>query len=308
MPLNSSCLCFARWSFTLTRSVNEGLWPLASLTLRVSVKRPQNVSDVAVRGLSTTSTHVRNWIAVVVLFCLARPVIAGESADAPPKTRPLEAAEVARLEPAKLRALLQKAQDVVEITPRLDGVLVLVTEGRLAAADESRTRRLHLTGRVRHEQQRPVLAQLVLNVMQTESFWATSDDEFQVITEACETVEPSPELFSNYYDQALARFSASEYEKADALFTRAFVEAPNRDIIHSWKAATAIALKQPERAEGRFQVLLRRDPSVTRRHAAQLERLQGPLRQALVQMEEKVLLKVRLGTTTGREESPGGQQ
>lgn len=249
------------------------------------------------------SNRVCYAIAMVVLFGLGGSVFGQESA---PSTRPLEAADVARLEPAKLKALLQKAQDAVEVTPRLDGVLVV--EGRLEAADESRTRRLHLTGRVRRELQRPLLAQVVFDVMQTESFWATSDDEFRVVAEACELVEPSPEQSGNYYTQAVERFFAGEYELADVNFTRAFVEAPNRDVIHSWKAATAIALKQPERAENRLQVLLRRDPNATRKHAGQIERLQGPLRQALVQMEEKVLLKVRLGTTSVREESPRGQK
>ncbi len=42
----------ARSSLTLTRSVSEGLLPLPLLTLRVSVKRPPNVSHVAVRGIS----------------------------------------------------------------------------------------------------------------------------------------------------------------------------------------------------------------------------------------------------------------
>jgi hypothetical protein len=48
-------ISLARSSLTLTRNVSEGLLRLSSLTLRVGVKRPQNVSDVAAVSIVTVA-------------------------------------------------------------------------------------------------------------------------------------------------------------------------------------------------------------------------------------------------------------
>jgi hypothetical protein len=227
----------------------------------------------------------------VVVFCLL--LWGAASAAEPARPRPLEADEVARLEPVKLKALLQRSQDTVEVTPQLDGVWI--GDGRLDAADEQRIRRLTLTGRVRQESQRALVVQVLGNVLQEESFWATSDEEIVVSAEAMQVAQPLVDLGKKHYSLAIDRFFASQYEEADALFTRALVEDAQREVIHYWKVAGAIALKQTARAERRLDVLLRRHPAGSRDHAAQMERLQGPLRQSLMQMEQRVLLKVRGG-------------
>ncbi len=214
----------------------------------------------------------------------------------PAQTRPLEADEVAKLEPAKLKELLIKGQDLIEVSPRLDGVLVI--DLRLGDADEERLRKLELKGKVRQAAQRPLVAKAIVEAMQAESFWNTQDDEFTVDTGGLAVTEPSAEMRAKNLSAALVHFWAGQYEPADGLFTRALAEAPGREVIHYWKAVNAIALKQPERAERRLEVLSRRNPAGSTTHAGQMQRLQGPLRQALIQMETKVMLRNRLGEPT----------
>lgn len=220
-------------------------------------------------------------------------VLGADTSESPAPTRPLEADEVAKLEPVKLKQLLVKAQDLVEVSPRLEGVLVI--DLRLSDADDERTRKLELKGKVRQAVQRPLVAKVFADAMQAESFWNTSDDEFTVTTDALAVTEPSAEMGAKNLTSALEQFWAGQYEQADGLFTHALAEAPNREVIHYWKAVNALALKQPDRAERRLEALSRRNSAGSVAHAGQMQRLQGPLRQALIQMEAKVMLRNRLG-------------
>lgn len=208
---------------------------------------------------------------------------------APP--RPLEAAEVAQREPAKLKELIQKAQDQLEVHPKLDGVLIV--EASVTSANNQRVRTINLEGKVRQSQQRVILAKLVTEVLLSDTFWSTSDDEFVVSAEKVAIVEPNSDAGGKSYGVALEHFFRGEYEQAEQMWTRALADVPKREVIHFWKAATYLAMKQPERAENRLEAILRRNPRDSRQYAAHFERFQGPMRRELDSLVERLLLKVQ---------------
>lgn len=241
-----------------------------------------------ISGLDAQKLDVRlpAFMALIILWLIQTTI------QAAPPERPLEAAEVAQREPSKLKELIAKAQDQVEVHPRLDGVLIV--DARLTPPNEERTRTVKLEGKVRQPQQRTVLAKLVTEVLMSDSFWSTSDDEFVVKADDVAVIEPNADAGSQAYSTALEHFLRREYDQADRFWTRALADLPNREVIHFWKAATALALKQRERAEQRMEVILRRNPAGWRKHAVQFERFQGPLRFELQELEERLLLKVQI--------------
>ena len=209
-------------------------------------------------------------------------------------TRPLEADEVARLEPSKLKELVVTAQDQIEVTSKLDGVLVVGM--KLSKPSEQRVRTVELEGRVRDPLQRPLVAKVVATAMQSESFWNTSDDEFVVNPEKLSVTNPAADVGTKNLGSAMEQFFAGQHVQADLLLTHALVESPGLEVIHYWKVANWIALKQTARAERRLEVLTRRNPMGSDTYAGQLQRLQGPYRRTIIDLEQKLMLKNRLGT------------
>lgn len=227
------------------------------------------------------------FIAFGIRFCSAQN---GPTAETP---RPLEAEDVARLEPSKLQQLTDKSQDQMEVIAKLEGALL--ADIRLGPANERRERTMVLEGRVRNAQQRPLVVKLINRVIQSESFWSTSDDEFIVNADKLVVMEPSAQEESKNLGRAIELFLGGQHDKADVFFTKALVESQNREPIHYWKVANAIALGQTDRAEQRLAVLLRSDPKGSDTYAVKLQRLQGPYRRALSELEQKITAQSRLG-------------
>lgn len=213
-------------------------------------------------------------------------------------TRPLEADEVARLIPAKLAQLLVKAQDRIETTSKLD--TVLIADMQLGEADALQRRPLALKGKVREPEQRALAARVVMDTLRSDTFWNTMDEEFVVDSSQLTVTQPSPEMGTKNFGLAIGEFFHGEYDKADMYFTHALAEDPGNEAIHYWKVATAIAKQQPERAERRLEILCRRNPQGSKQYASALQRLQGPLRKGLVDLEEQVTLRIREGRTRTR--------
>lgn len=235
-------------------------------------------------------------VVLILIFAVGTANCFGQNSPANETSRPLEADEVARIEPEKLKQLAQKSQDQIEVISKLDGVLLV--DIRMGPANDRRERPMMLQGRVRDAQQRALVAKLVTRVMQTVSFWSTSDDEFVINPDKLVVMEPSTQEESKNLTRAIELFLSGQYDQADAFFTKALVESQNREPIHYWKVANAIALGQTDRAERRLEVLVRNNPKGSDTYAARLQRLQGPYRRALNELEEKVTLKSRLGVDT----------
>jgi tetratricopeptide (TPR) repeat protein len=238
------------------------------------------------------------FLAVVSIVLMGDVGRADDARDAVAVSRPLEAADVARMLPDKLAQLIVKAQDQIEIKAKLDAVLL--ADVQLEEADGERRRAVILTGKVRSVEQRALTARVVMDTLRSESFWNTMDDEFVVDASRLTLTEPSLDRATKDYGLAISEFFRGQYDKADRYFTHALAEDPANEALHYWKVAAAIALKQPERAERRLEVLCRRNPQGSRLYAAALQRLQGPLRQALVELEEQVTLRIREGTPRPR--------
>lgn len=225
--------------------------------------------------------------ALGMIAAVESPATAQQSRPAP---RPLEAYEVAIQEKTRLPELTRKAQDQIEVTPNLDGVLI--TSVTLQASEEPGTRTMVLAGRMRVAQQGPLIAKVMMEVLQSESFWSTQDDEFVISTEMIKTQPPSRIEGSRLYGIGIDHFLKGQYREAEKVFTSALVESPERQSIHFWKAAGAIGSSDPEWAERRLEAVLRRNRKGSIEHASEMERFQGPLRNALHQMEDRVRLKI----------------
>jgi tetratricopeptide (TPR) repeat protein len=230
---------------------------------------------------------------VIFLLVVGIAVCRAQNVPKTESSRPLEADEVARLEPSMLQQLTEKAQDQMEVILKLEGVLL--ADIRLSPPNEQRERTMTLEGRIRTAQQRPLVVKLLNRVIQSESFWSTSDDEFIVNPDKMTIMEPSAQEESKNLNRAIELFLSGQYEKAEPFFTKALVESENREAIHYWKVANSIALGQTERAEQRLAVLLRSDPKGSDTYAAKLQRLQGTYRRAMNEMEQKIMAKIRLG-------------
>jgi hypothetical protein len=232
-------------------------------------------------------------LAVAVgLIVVEAHVRAEETPDASDFRRPLVADDVARLEPQKLKELLVRCQDQIEITSKMDGVMI--NDMKLGGPNDQRVRTLQLTGRVRDEQQRAIAARVVAYLMQLDSFWNTSDDEFVVDPAKLAVTEPSAEVGAKNFGTGIDQFLEGKYPEADMMFSASLVENPSREVIHYWKVATAIAMKQTERAQRRLEILTRRNPGGSDTYAGQLQRLQGPYRRAIIEMEQKLMLNNRM--------------
>ena len=221
------------------------------------------------------------------------PICADDASVSADSRRPLEADEVARMEPVRLKELLVRSQDQIEITAKLDGVMI--GDMKLSSSNDQRVRTLLLQGRVRDGQQRALAARVVTLQMQSESFWNSLDDEIVVDSEKLSVTEPSAEVGAKNLGVGIEQFLAGQHEQADLSFAHALVENPGREVVQYWKAANAIAMKQTDRAQRRLEILTRRNPSGSDTYAGQLQRLQGPYRRAIIEMEQKLMLSNRLG-------------
>lgn len=239
-----------------------------------------------------SSATMRLLTVVTLMFVAASTTVAE---DGNTLVHPLEAADVARLEPTKIKELLVAAQDQIEITSKLDGAMLI--DLRIGKPSDMRVRKVELEGRVRNAQERLLVGRVVAIAMQAESFWNTSDDEFVVDSEKLAVTTQSADAGAKNLGLAVDQFFAGQYENADKLLSLALVESPDREVIHYWKVANWLAMKQNDRAERRLELLTRRNPRGSDAYAGQLQRLQGPYRRAIIDLEQKVMLKSRLGTS-----------
>jgi len=208
---------------------------------------------------------------------------------APP---PMPAAELQRL---RIRTLLRMAQDSIELDPRLGELDPRLGGVLLSDAKLERTAGqpvvLQLSGRVLTEDQIPIVQTVVTNTIPVTPGWQTADE----IVVNVEQLLPSPptQMFADrYYSLGLEYFWQGDYANADIAFMKALAEAPSREILRYWRVLTAIALGEDDRAEARLVPLLRRNPLGAEGPviAGALERVQGPVRWKLMELEKNVLM------------------
>lgn len=197
-----------------------------------------------------------------VLVLMASLCMSTSALSAAEGTRPLplEAAQVAEQEPAKIKSLRQALQDRIEVTRGCQGVYI--SELRIDPATEKRFRTVRLMGRVKDVSQRLRVAAVFTDVVQRESFWATSDDEFRPDAESLSVQAPQSDVGKKALAQALDQIRLGKYTGVDELLTEALRDDPANTIVHYWKVAAEVALNRRDRAASRLDALLRDNPQI----------------------------------------------
>lgn len=190
--------------------------------------------------------------------------------------------------------LFERVQDLVEVNPDLEGVLAFdgILSEREEPADGQAEKVLEVRGKVFTEEQKPLLRQVILDVMQDDPDWQPLVDNIVIDLEKMPAVRPSPELAQQFYALGLNAFWDCELVTADFAFMRAYSEGPDLEFLLYWRVVTAIAMDEYGRASQKLRFLLRQNPAGSRSPtiAREFERLQGPLRWKLQELEQDVLL------------------
>jgi hypothetical protein len=103
----------------------------------------------------------------------------------------------------------------------------------------------------------------------------------------------SESLATRYYGLALEFFWKHDLTRSERAITLAIAESPGNAVYRYWSVLAAIALGDMESARLKLRPLLAAEPygSSTREVAMDLERVQGPLRAVLLNLEKELLLE-----------------
>lgn len=192
----------------------------------------------------------------------------------------------------KLDELLQTVQNKMELDDSLRGVYLAggTFKPNMGMPGEV----LHLSGKLMNPAQAETVKQLVLDAMKEDSYWKKDEGPLTIATDQMLVSLGSPQMANQLYDLALTSFWKNDYETANKAFSKAMAEAPNDDVIRYWSAVNALAQGQKERAEAKLRSLMETQTQGSRTPviATALERVQGPLRRQLMEMEKELLLSL----------------
>ncbi len=227
--------------------------------------------------------------------CLGLLLPLSAMAQAPGANAPQSAPESSQTAPVdkerqkKLHELLMKVQDEIELDNTLRGIAFTGIE--LVNDPQTQGQVMQLKGRLLDPAQAAQLKKLVDDVLQNDQYWWVGNGPLPVSTQTMQVAPGDPALANRFYGMALQHFWKGEYAEADQLFFRALAEAPADDVLRYWRAVTALAQDQTERATKKLAPLTKFYPlgSRTPMISAAFERLQGPLRWKLMSLENKVL-------------------
>lgn len=193
-------------------------------------------------------------------------------------------------EHARIQQLLTTVQDQIEMDSRIAGVLV--HDAILVRRVEGPGYALRIVGRVAEEDQREIVSELFTEAMAASPYWRERRGEFFINLEPMVVAPPSLERGLRYFTMGINAFWNGDLFTAERAFTRAIAQAPDLVIYRWWKVVTLLALGQEARAEALLRPLLQVNPwgQYEVQVAAALERVQGPLRWQLQQLEQRVLL------------------
>lgn len=218
------------------------------------------------------------------LLCLCPLLLApivGLAQEAPPA--PKENQE------AKLNELIMKVQDQIEADPNLGGVML--TGARFVPKMTPPGEELQLQGKLMDPAQGAQVKALVEKALGDDPYWRQGEGPLEVTTTMMIASQGSLPVANTYYAQGLDAFWKADYANADRSFARALAELPGDPVLQYWRAVAALAQGQEQRAKAKLFPLIQanslgsRAPNIS----AALERLQGPLRQRLMLLENEVL-------------------
>jgi hypothetical protein len=200
----------------------------------------------------------------------------------PPVPAPPAPPTLQDLEQRRVDDLILVVQDQIELDPRLGGVLI--RDARIIEPEGKGERQLQVSGKV--------VKNLIMQTVEVAPAWAS----LRPIAVDLSGIVPTPlaqSFAARYYSLGLEYFRKGDYATADRAFMKSLSEAPHLDTLRYWRVITAIALGQTDRAKQRLIPLLRKNPLGAEGPviAAEFEKVQGPLRWKLMELEKQVLLE-----------------
>jgi len=189
----------------------------------------------------------------------------------------------------KLQELLHNVQDAMELDPMMKGVML--TDGKFVSQRDMPGEEIQLQGKVMTPAQAEKVKEMVKNALGEDPYWREVEGPLTVSTEMMTPSQGSPQLADRYYAKGLTHFWDEEYAAADRAFSRAMAEAPQDLALKYWDVLTALAQDQNDRAKEKLTPLMAEDSLGSRSPniATALERVQGPLRRKLMELENEIL-------------------
>jgi tetratricopeptide (TPR) repeat protein len=188
----------------------------------------------------------------------------------------------------KLKELLIQVQESAEANPKLLGVYV--SGGKFVALANMPGEELQLAGKLRDPAQSQELISLVNEAMGSDPYWREGEGPLVVSTANMRIAPGSLQLANQFYALGLEYFWRGQYPEADKAFSQAVSESPQDDVFRYWRVVCALAQNQEDRAKQKLAPLMETNTLGSRTPviATAFERLQGPLRQRLVVMENEI--------------------
>jgi hypothetical protein len=200
-----------------------------------------------------------------------------------------------------LSDLLDALTRELDIEPRFAGCSVVDASYRFNEDDDSFDLVLH--GRVWQERQIEIVAETCRRLMAEQPAWKAADVQLQTAgDDGLVVVPPSPQQAAIYYGQAMHHFWNMNYAEADRLLALASIEDPKNVVYRYWRVIGELARNDQDQAQRRLQKTVDgfRVRPHSRDHAEVMRsiyRIQGPLRYALIDAENKAMMR---GTVAGR--------
>ncbi len=186
--------------------------------------------------------------------------------------------------------LVRTIQDQIELEPDLEGVIVVT--GELRDRSPQAGSELVLAGKMADREQSQRIEELAGKLIEADDYCI--DNQILTSKVSLSVRPPSPALASRYFRYGIDAFNHQDYATADVAFMRALAEAPGHRVSRYWRVLTAMLLGQTDRANRNLELLLLQDPGGSESHeiATSLERIQGPIRWQLMELERQALLSL----------------
>lgn len=190
----------------------------------------------------------------------------------------------------EITRLLRSVQDQIELDSRLGGALLI--QAVCVPPEDPAHCNLSIRGKVAAPEQIPLINDAIQAMMATDPFWKPMSQNVTVDLSLLTVVPPNAARALRYYEIGLDEYFHGNYPTADFAFARALSEEPTAVVFRYWRVLTAIALGEFERAERKLEPLLAIEPLGSKQTivAGAFERVQGPMRWKLAELEEHVLL------------------
>jgi hypothetical protein len=206
------------------------------------------------------------------------------------KDYPYRVTEIAQL---PVDSLLVKLRAIVDLTPKLTGTEIVDASFSDATLDQDGRWQLYLdlSGQVAKNEHRTIVTDLANRLFEDELPGAlvrvkALADSLQVVQKKNATA-----VGNVAFSSGVQSFAAKDYATAYQLFTQAARAAPERVEIHYWRVAALIGSKREQEASTLLGNLIKQRKSAKMESDAlrSLERVQGPIRQRMADLERDLL-------------------